>query len=518
MSKQTFSNAGWFIAGVSIVSSVWMFAGSVASSAISLPAAVAATAAPAPAGLPEFRDIVKDNQTSVVRISTKQSIRDASFGEEQPFDEDNDDDNPLPEPFKHFFGKPGPGRGPNGRHFEFRGGPPARDAEALGSGFIISADGKILTNAHVVEGADTVTVTLSDKNEYEAKVIGKDKQSDVAVLKIDAKNLRAVKIGNSDQLAVGEWVLAIGSPYGLDYSATQGIVSALGRRLPNENYVPFIQTDAAVNPGNSGGPLFNTRGEVVGINSQIYTRTGGYQGLSFAIPINTVEMVAMQLEKSGHVSRGWLGVQIQTVNADLAKSFGMDKPRGALVGNVDDSSPANKAGVQTGDIIVSFDGHAVDSSNELPALVGASPIGRSVDMKVLRDGKEVTLHVTVGTLKDEAQKLASADVKPGKALLNIVVQPLDAETRKQRTVHEGGVLVAQVNSGPAARAGMTAGDIIVKVGNKSVEDPAQFTKLIQSLPRGKPVAFLIERDGSHLYMAVNIPEEKAKKESQNKDG
>jgi len=189
-----------------------------------------------------------------------------------------------------------------------------------------------------------------------------------------------------------------------------------------------------------------------------------------------------------------------------------------LVGNVDDSSPANKAGVQTGDIIVSFDGHAVDSSNELPALVGASPIGRSVDMKVLRDGKEVTLHVTVGTLKDEAQKLASADVKPGKALLNIVVQPLDAETRKQRTVHEGGVLVAQVNSGPAARAGMTAGDIIVKVGNKSVEDPAQFTKLIQSLPRGKPVAFLIERDGSHLYMAVNIPEEKAKKESQNKDG
>jgi len=223
----------------------------------------------------------------------------------------------------------------------------------------------------------------------------------------------------------------------------------------------------------------------------------------------------MQLEKNGHVSRGWLGVQIQTVNSDLAKSFGMDKPRGALVGNVDENSPAGKAGVQTGDIIVNFDGHAVDSSSELPPLVGAVPAGRSVEMKVLRDGKEITLHPTIGNLKDDSQQLASADVKPGKALLNIVVQPLDAETRKQHSVHEGGVLVAQVNAGPAARAGITAGDIIVKVGNKTVEDPAQFTKLIQSLPRGKPVAFLIEREGSHLYMAVNIPEEKSRKD---KDG
>jgi len=511
MSKQTLSNAGWFVAGLSIIGSAWVLTGAPASSAVSTQAAVAAAAAPSPAGLPEFRDIVKDNQPSIVRISTKQAIHDTSFGDDDgPLGDD--DDIPLPEPFRHFFGGPG-NRGPGGRHFEFRG--PPREAEALGSGFIISSDGKILTNAHVVEGADTVTVTLSDKTEYEAKVIGKDKQTDVAVLKIDAKNLRAVKLGNSDQLAVGEWVLAIGSPYGLDYSATQGIVSALGRRLPNENYVPFIQTDAAVNPGNSGGPLFNTRGEVVGINSQIYTRTGGYQGLSFAIPINTVQTVAMQLEKNGHVSRGWLGVQIQTVNSDLAKSFGMDKPRGALVGNVDENSPAGKAGVQTGDIIVNFDGHAVDSSSELPPLVGAVPAGRSVEMKVLRDGKEITLHPTIGNLKDDSQQLASADVKPGKALLNIVVQPLDAETRKQHSVHEGGVLVAQVNAGPAARAGITAGDIIVKVGNKTVEDPAQFTKLIQSLPRGKPVAFLIEREGSHLYMAVNIPEEKSRKD---KDG
>ncbi len=518
MSKQTFSNAGWFIAGISVVSMTWMLSGNVASSAsaTSLPAAVAATAAPTPAGLPEFRDIVKDNQTSVVRISTKQAVRDAAFEDGNPFGDD-DDDNPLPEPFRHFFGGQGNGHEPNGRHFEFRG-PPTREAEALGSGFVISSDGKILTNAHVVEGADTVTVTLSDKTEYLAKVIGKDKQTDVAVLKIDAKNLRAVKLGNSDQLVVGEWVLAIGSPYGLDYSATQGIVSALGRRLPNETYVPFIQTDAAVNPGNSGGPLFNTRGEVIGINSQIYTRTGGYQGLSFAIPINTVQSVAMQLEKNGHVSRGWLGVQIQAVNSDLAKSFGMDKPRGALVGNVDDHSPADKAGVQTGDIIVEFDGHSVESSSELPQLVGSTAIGRSVEMKVLRDGKEINLHPVITTLKDDSTQLASAEVKPGKALLNIVVQPLDAETRKEHSIHDGGVMVAQVNAGPAARAGITAGDIIVKVGNKTVEDPAQFTKLIQSLPRGKPVAFLIERDGAHLYMAVNIPDEKSGKDAQSKDG
>lgn len=514
MSKQTLSNAGWFVAGLSVVATVWVLAGSPAVSAVSTQAAVVASAAPTPAGLPEFRDIVKDNQASIVRVSTKQAVRDTSLGEDDsPFD---DDDNPLPEPFRHFFGG-GNGRGPNGRHFEFRG-PPMHEAEALGSGFIISSDGKILTNAHVVDGADTVTVTLSDKTEYEAKVLGKDKQTDVAVLKIDAKNLRAVKLGNSDQLAVGEWVLAIGSPYGLDYSATQGIVSALGRRLPNENYVPFIQTDAAVNPGNSGGPLFNTRGEVVGINSQIYTRTGGYQGLSFAIPINTVESVAVQLEKNGRVTHGWLGVQIQAVNGDLAKSFGMDKPRGALVGNVEENSPADKAGVQTGDIIIGFDGHAVDTSSDLPPLVGATVVGRGVEMKVLRDGKEITLHPTVGTLKDDSQQLASAEVKSGKALLNIIVQPLDPETRKQRAANEGGVMVAQVNAGPAARAGITAGDIIVKVGNKTVENPAQFTKLVQALPRGKPVAFLIERDGAHLYTAVSIPPEKTDKDKQSKDG
>ena len=515
MSKQTLSNAGWFVAGLSVVTTAWVLAGSPAISAVTTQAAVVASATPTPAGLPEFRDIVKDNQASIVRVSTKQAVRDASMGDdENPFD---DDDNPLPEPFRHFFGGGNNGQGPNGRHFEFRG-PPMREAEALGSGFIISSDGKILTNAHVVDGADTVTVTLADKTEYEAKVLGKDKQTDVAVLKIDAKNLRAVKLGNSDQLAVGEWVLAIGSPYGLDYSATQGIVSALGRRLPNENYVPFIQTDAAVNPGNSGGPLFNTRGEVVGINSQIYTRTGGYQGLSFAIPINTVQTVAMQLEKNGHVSHGWLGVQIQAVNSDLAKSFGMDKPHGALVGNVEDNSPAGKAGVQTGDIIISFDGHAVDSSSDLPPLVGSTVVGRGVEMKVLRDGKEITLRPTIGTLKDDSQQLASAEVKSGKALLNIVVQPLDPETRKQHSIREGGVMVAQVNAGPAARAGITAGDIIVKVGNKSVEDPAQFTKLVRELPRGKPVAFLIERDGAHLYTAVSIPEQKAGKEKQSKDG
>ena len=504
MRVQKASRAPWLLASVAVLAAVWACAESPRAAAVIESPKSAMVATPSPQGLPEFREIVRNNRASIVRIGTTQTVRDSMFGGGgNPFEGMPDD--ALPEPFRHFFRGDGEGQHEHGR-------PQTHEAEALGSGFIISADGRILTNAHVVDGADTVTVTLSDKTEYQAKVLGKDKQTDVAVLKIDARNLTAVHLGDSDQLEVGEWVLAIGSPYGLDYSATQGIVSALGRRLPNETYVPFIQTDAAVNPGNSGGPLFNTRGEVIGINSQIYSRTGGYQGLSFAIPINTVQSVATQLEKNGHVSRGWLGVQIQAVNSELAKSFGLDKPRGALVGNVDDSGPAAKVGVQTGDIITRFDGHEVESSSDLPALVGGTPIGRNVELKVLRDGHEVTLHPVIASLKDEARVASADDAKQGKVLLNIEVQPLDAEMRKQHKVREGGVIVAQVNAGPAAHAGITAGDIILKVGSKSVEDPTQFIKLVQALPRGKPVAFLIERDGARLYMAVNIPASSGKDE------
>jgi len=378
------------MAGIGMLAAVW----ALAESPLATPphSTISAEAAPTPQGLPEFREIVRSNKASVVNITVSSKQRSSgpmAFG-----NRDDDDDgqgnpfNQLPDnsPFRDFFRGFGQQR------------PQEREMQGSGSGFIIAADGKILTNAHVVDGAETVTVRLSDNTEYQARVIGKDKQSDVALLKIDAKNLPVVKLGNSDQLSVGEWVLAIGSPFGLDYSATQGIVSALSRSLPNETYVPFIQTDAAVNPGNSGGPLFNTRGEVVGINSQIYSNTGSYAGLSFAIPINTVRSTVAQLESQGYVTRGWLGVQIQNVTSDLAASFGMKKPQGALVGSVDKEGPAGKGGLQSGDVILSFNDQVVNDSADLPPLVGSTPIGSKVDLKVLRDGRELTLHPTIGKL------------------------------------------------------------------------------------------------------------------------
>lgn len=488
-----FGGAGALV-GAGILLAVWTLASSPPQSSTS-PAAAQTSNAPvltqSAAGLPEFREIVRSNKASIVNISTRQRVRNAAF-QGSPFD-----DLPEDSPFREFF------RGFGGRSPM----PQEREAQGLGSGFIISADGKILTNAHVVDGADTVTVRLADRSEYEAKVLGKDTATDVALLKIDAKNLSAVRLGDSDKLEVGEWVLAIGSPFGLDYSATQGIVSALSRALPNENYVPFIQTDAALNPGNSGGPLFNTRGEVVGINSQIYSRSGGYMGLSFAVPINTARYVAQQLEQSGYVSRGRLGVQIQSVTGDLAESFGLDKPRGALVGSVDSDGPAAKAGVRSGDVIISYDGHAINDSSELPPLVGNTPVGRTVEMKVLRDGKEVTLRPTIAQLNDEDRQADTRGEKSaqGKALLNMSVQSLSAEMRERLGVREGGVLVAQVNPGPAARAGVREGDVILKVGSKDVENAQQFIKLVQALPRGKPVAFLVQREQGRLYLPVTLP-------------
>lgn len=497
------------LAGIGMLAAVWALA---EAPALSLPPAaahhaVAADAAPTPQGLPEFRDIVRTNKASVVNITVSSKQRSNGFS---PFGGDDDDDsdgpnnpfNQLPpnNPFRDFFRGYGQQR------------PQEREVQASGSGFIISPDGKILTNAHVVDGAETVTVRLSDNTEYQAKVVGKDKQSDVALLKIEAKNLPIVKLGNSDQLSVGEWVLAIGSPFGLDYSATQGIVSALSRRLPNETYVPFIQTDAAVNPGNSGGPLFNTRGEVVGVNSQIYSNTGSYAGLSFAIPINTVRNTVAQLDKQGYVTRGWLGVQIQNVTSDLAASFGMSKPQGALVGSVDKDGPAGKAGVQTGDVILSFNGTPVDDSADLPPLVGGTAIGSKVDLKIMRDGHEMTLHPTVGTLKDEDREAATrnASNKNGKAVLNVGVQALTDAQRKQLELSSGGVLITQVRPGPAAHAGMQPGDVVLKIGNKAVDDPEQFASLVRSLPRGKPVAFLVQRQQGRIFMAVTVPIESGK--------
>jgi serine protease Do len=443
--------------------------------------------------LPDFRVLVRENQASVVNIFTTRTVQARSnVVPGIPFD-----DLPEDSPFREFF-----------KRFE-REIPSDRDARSLGSGFIVSADGKILTNAHVVEGADEIRVKLSDRTEKVAKVLGIDKATDVALLKIDAKDLRPVKFGDSDRLEVGEWVLAIGSPFSLEYTATHGIVSALGREL-NANYVPFIQTDVPVNPGNSGGPLFNMRGEVVGINSQIYSRTGGYMGLSFAIPMNIARSVEAQLEKQGYVTRGWLGVQIQNVTSDLAKSFGLDKPRGALIGDVDKTGPASRAGVRSGDIILEYDGRAISERADLPSLVAATPVGKTVPLKLLRDGKNVTINVTVAALKTEQQ--ASRDVEresEDKQILNVGIAPLTDDLRKQLDVPTGGVLIAEVRPGPAARAGIQRGDVLLKIDGKDITGPEQFVGLVKALPRGKPIPVLVHNQrGGRGFVAITLPTDK----------
>lgn len=454
----------------------------------------AITAAPiqdAAAGLPNFKAIIKRNQASVVNISTTQEIREGDSLQGLPPG--------LPpgmeEFFRHFRGMPGPGNGPE-----------PREANSLGSGFIISADGQILTNAHVVDGADQIVVKLADNSEKTATVIGLDKASDVAVLKIEAEGLPVVQMGDSSLLEVGDWVLAIGSPFGLEHTATQGIVSAVGRSLPDGNYVPFIQTDVAVNPGNSGGPLFNTRGEVIGINSQIYSRSGGYMGLSFAIPINTATGVARQLAANGRVERGWLGVGIQNVNGDLAKSFGLEKPTGALVGQVDKTGPASKAGIKPGDVILAFNGRQISQSADLPPLVGETKPGTEVALTVWRDQKSREIDLTVAELKPAEDEVVAANdgknQKPG--ILNVQVAALTTEQREQAGIETGGVLVVGVSAGPAARAGVSTGDIILQVGSQAVGSPQELAGLAGKLPKGQPVPLLIQRNEGRLFLPLII--------------
>jgi serine protease Do len=468
--------------------------------------AQAQTSMPAAQSLPDFRSLVRDNQLSVVNIFTTRKVRTPSiqmmpFGMRVPPGDsphDRQGETPNEQDTPEFFKRFGQGRIEPREH----------DANSLGSGFIVSSNGLILTNAHVVDGADEIKVKLHDRTEKDAKLIGMDKQTDVAVLKIDATNLPAVKIGNSEKIEVGEWVLAIGSPFSMEYTATHGIVSALGRRL-DSNYVPFIQTDVPVNPGNSGGPLFNLRGEVVGINSQIYSRTGGYMGLSFAIPINIARDVQKQLEAHGKVVRGWLGVSIQSVNSDLAKTFGLDKPTGALVGDVTDKSPAAKAGVKNGDVIIEYNNQTIDDSGDLPPLVASTPIGKSVPLKVLRDGKQMMLDLKVAELPgDKDSKTASDQDHEGKPLLNIQVSDVPEQLRERLGVKSGGVLVQQVNSGPAQKAGIEQGDVIVKVDSKEITDASQFIKLVKGLPRGKPIAMLVRsQQGNQRFVAVTLAKE-----------
>lgn len=446
--------------------------------------------------LPDFTDLVADNGDAVVNISTHNKT-DESASSMLPPGIEIPEGSGIDEFFKKFFdGVPGGGNMP----------PMPHESESLGSGFVISSDGYILTNHHVVKDADEIIVRFSDRTEMEAKVLGSDERSDVALLKVDATGLKAVKLGDSDKLKVGEWVLAIGSPFGFDYSATAGIVSALGRSLPSDSYVPFIQTDVAINPGNSGGPLFNLKGEVVGINSQIYSRTGGFMGVSFAIPIDTVMNVVEQIKSQGYVSRGWLGVVIQDVTRELAESFGLDKPAGALVSRVVADSPAAEAGFKAGDVILAFDGHHVDTSSDLPPIVGRTMVGKEVDVSIMRDNKRQTIHVTIEELPDDEQ-LASSGTKPGYFSadnLSMEVAEIRPEQRDKLEVPKGGVMVMKVQQGPAIDAGIRPGDVILSLNNVEVEDAHHFVELAKNLPKGKPIPVLIQRAGQSQFLALKI--------------
>jgi serine protease Do len=436
------------------------------------------------ADFPEFTELVKDSSPAVVNIRTTRPApgrRDRFRGEE------------VPELFRRFFQDMPERRAPQ---------------PAAGSGFIISADGYILTNNHVVEGADEIIVALSDRREREATIIGQDPLSDLALLKIDENNLPVMNIGTSEKLEPGQWVFAIGSPFGFELSVTAGIISALGRSLPenNGNYVPFIQTDVAINPGNSGGPLLDLDGKVIGINSQIFTRSGGYMGLSFAIPIDVAMEVVAQLKDSGTVVRGWLGVLIQRVDRDLAESFGLDRAAGALVTQVFADSPAEKAGLRDGDIIVSFNGRAIDLSSELPHLVGRTKADTEAVLEIVRSGEKQDLTVTIGKLAadDPRNQRPSPPVSMGNRAAVVVVAVESAD--KLRLGIEEGVLVSSIEPGPGQEAGIQKGDVITDIDGESITGVDHFERIVKALPVDTAVHVRIVRDRRPEYLALKVPE------------
>ena len=375
----------------------------------------------------------------------------------------------------------------------------------MGSGFVISEDGYLLTNHHVIDQADEIQVLFSDRREYSAKVIGSDRRSDLALLKIEAKNLPTIKFADVDSLRAGEWVLAIGSPFGLDYSVAAGIVSAIGRSIPTEkgeNYVPFIQTDVAINPGNSGGPLFNLKGEVVGINSQIYSRSGGSIGLSFSIPTSVALSVVDQLKKNGKVQRGWLGVVMQDVNKALAESLELGKPQGALINAVEPDGPADRGGINPGDVIVRFDGEDIVDSGDLPHVVGSTAPGTKAKVEIYREGKRKTLNVVVGALDKDGP--AVADKNNGNDRLGLMVEELDDQERRQLRLR-GGILVADVAANSAAaNAGLREGDIIVQLGYSRIDDLDEYLQVIEELPESTPIAIRFYRQGRAIFRTIQI--------------
>ncbi len=452
-------------------------------------------------GLPDFTDLAEKHGAEVVNISVTQSVHNnAPIGAFPGMEGDEQ----MQEFFKRFGiplipGMPGmPGQG---------GAPqPDYKSQSLGSGFIISNDGYVLTNAHVINEADEVIVKLADKREFKAKIIGADKRTDVALLKIDATGLPKVTIGDSAKLKVGEWVAAIGSPFGLENTMTAGIVSAKGRALPQENFVPFIQTDVAINPGNSGGPLFNLAGEVVGINSQIYSRSGGSMGLSFAIPIDVAIDVSNQLKANGKITRGWLGIAIQEITKELAESFSMKNTNGALVAGVEKNGPADKGGLEAGDVITKFDGKAIGVSADLPRAVGATKPGKIAAVEILRKGSVKTLNIGVGEMPSDGSDTAAPSTKPnGKVEANKIGLTLKELTVQQKKKLNGknGLLVVE-SVGAAAQAGIRRGDVILGLNNNESQSVEQFNKQINAVAAGKTVAVLVQRGEATLYVPIKV--------------
>jgi serine protease Do len=462
-------------------------------------AAMMPAEAAAKTGIPDFSGLVETYGPAVVNISAKHvvkrtALRSGGGGNNQlPIDPSD----PFYQFYKHFFGNVPGMQGPGG---DDGGDSPDTPSASLGSGFIISSDGYILTNAHVVDGANVVTVKLTDKREYHAKVVGADKQSDVAVLKIDAKDLPTVKIGDPRQSKVGQWVVAIGSPYGFENTVTSGIISAKSRSLPNENYTPFIQTDVPVNPGNSGGPLFNLQGEVIGINSMIYSQTGGFQGLSFAIPINEAMKVKDDLVKTGHVSRGRLGVAVQGLNQTLANSFGLKQPQGALISSVDKDGPAAKAGLQPGDVITAVNGTAISDSSDLPTQIANLKPGTTADVTVWRDKASKDIKVTIGSFSDT--KVASNDESSSQVQgrLGVAVRPLTPQEKSGASVSHG--LLVQQAGGAAASAGIQPGDVILAVNGRPVSNVDQLKQAVSQA--GNSLALLIQRDNAQIFVPVDL--------------
>ena len=448
-------------------------------------------------GLPNFVDLVAENNKVVVNISTIQKVDPKSHGKNSVPPQFRG----LPEEFlRHFFGMP------HGFNHDQDGERQSRPS-SLGSGFIISSDGYILTNHHVIEGADEVIVRMRDRKEMIAEIVGSDPRTDVAVLKIDAKGLPYAKIGHSASLKVGQWVLAIGEPFGLDYTVTHGIVSALGRALPDDTYVPFIQTDVPINPGNSGGPLFNLDGEVVGINSQIYSKSGGSMGLSFSIPIDIAMNVAEQIKSTGSVTRGFLGVQVQEVTSELSESFGLDKPVGALVGQTYDDTPAAKYGIQAGDIILKFNGKVIEKSTDLPPVVGITPIDKPVPVEILRQGKRKVITVRLQALDNEENQRAEKPQKPSVEQQDEVLGAEFADMQRDELRDLGipyGVKVLKVTVGAMRDAGVRPGDVLMTVDFKQVSSVRVLKKIIAQADRGRSLPVRVLRNGRSMFLPLVV--------------